>query len=292
MESIGRLAGGIAHDFNNMLTSILGNLGFAEMEIHKAQESNQGIAPEQVTQYLTPVRSAAERGQNMVRQLLGYSRKSKLDLRPCDANEVVMEICEILRHAIDPRIQIGLDLAHDLWLTNSDATQILQVFMNLAVNARDAMPEGGVITIRTRNTTFGHGQHRRTVGEFDHREGGDFVAIEIRDDGEGISPETLDHIFEPFFTTKSEGHGTGLGLSMSIGIVEQHGGWMACESEVGEGSAFTVYLPRLVADLEPSARAESIPPAARRPRKNSVPHILVVDDDMAVARDRRNAVAA
>ena len=264
MEAVGRLAGGIAHDFNNLLTGILGNLSMVEAESVSAPGRNELIGA---------ARQAAVRASDLVRQLLGFSRRSQLQLRPCDINRVIKDVHELLRHSMDPGIEIQLRLDPALWAVSADPTPLLQVLMNLCVNAMDAMPGGGRLTITTKNVRVDAEETRQGL---DAREG-DFVYVSVADVGQGMSQEVQSHLFEPFFTTKEQGKGTGLGLAMSYGIVRQHGGWITCYSELNRGTTFSIYLPRAPA-VEP--------PREEKPReapvKGGVERVLVVDDEPAV----------
>ena len=265
MEAIGRLAGGIAHDFNNLLTGILGNLSMADMELPRTSG---------LRQYLEPARQAARRAAELINQLLGFSRRSTLQLQSCAVNRLARELHELLRHTVNPSVEFRLELQTDLWDIAADATQIHQVLMNLAVNAVDAMPSGGRLTIRTRNVRIERDEARQWL---DAREG-DFVKISVEDTGHGMTPEVQRHLFEPFFTTKGPGRGTGLGLAMSYGIVKQHGGWITCYSEVRQGSTFSLYLPRLAQPAGAAKPAGPAEPAVRGGRER----LLVVDDEAAV----------
>jgi PAS domain S-box-containing protein len=232
MEAIGRLAGGVAHDFNNLLTAILGNAALL-----------QGRLPREDTsfEYVTTIERAAWRAAELTRQLLGFSRQTLLWLKPTSLNDSVEEVASLLERTIDPLITLEVRRAPDLWQVEADAGQISQVLMNLCLNARDAMPRGGRLLIETANRTV-TGEHVRR-----HPDGrpGEHVRLRVADTGEGIPPEILPRIFDPFFTTKEPGKGTGLGLAMVFGIVQQHRGWIEVQSELGKGSCFDVYLPRL-----------------------------------------------
>ncbi|MBP7831127.1 MAG: response regulator [Kiritimatiellae bacterium] len=264
MEAIGRLAGGIAHDFNNLLTGILGNLSMADMELGRTSG---------LRQYLEPARQAARRAAELVNQLLGFSRRSTLRVQACSVNRIAREIHELLRHTVHANIEFRLELQTDLWDISADASQIHQVLMNLSMNAVDAMPRGGRLTLRTRNMRIERDEARQWL---DAREG-DFVKITVEDTGHGMTPEVQRHLFEPFFTTKGPGRGTGLGLAMSYGIVKQHGGWITCVSQVNQGTNFSLYLARLT---EPAGAAP--PPAAEPAVRGGRERLLVVDDEMAV----------
>jgi len=251
MEAVGRLAGGIAHDFNNLLTAISGNLSLAILE--------GGPENDQIQDRLSNAQKATERAIDLVKQMLGYSRKSHLIIAKSNLNLMVEEVKSILRHSLDPRIEITLDLQGDLWDAQVDSTQIQQVVINMCVNARDAMPEhGGEIVLATRNVTL---TDEDIEGTGNLVEAGEFVAISVQDNGEGIPPQLQDRIFEPFFTTKDPGSGTGLGLAMSFGIIRQHDGWIDFASEVGEGTEFVLYLPRNAREIvNPEGDGDQVPP--------------------------------
>jgi len=234
MEAVGRLAGGIAHDFNNLLTAISGNLSLAILE---EDPSNKKIH-----ERMGNAQKATDRAIDLVKQLLGYSRKSHLVLSRQNLNSMVEEVRSILRHSIDPRIEIVLDLDDRLWEVDVDSTQIQQVVINMCLNSRDALPErGGQITLSTHNCTITE-EDVKMKGNI--VETGDYVAITVRDNGEGIPPQLQERIFEPFFTTKDPGSGTGLGLAMSFGIIRQHDGWIDFVSEPEVGTEFIIYLPK------------------------------------------------
>lgn len=226
MEAVGTLAGGIAHEYNNLLTAVLGNLSLALLDL----PADHALAPG-----LRDAETAAQRAAELTRQLLGFGRRSPVRLHPTDLRKVVEDARPLLEHAFDPRILIQTDFAEDLWPVRADAAQIGQVVVNLSVNARDAMPGGGRLTITLSN------RHGRDQGP-----SGQFVVLEVRDTGEGMAPETLARMYEPFFTTKGPDRGTGLGLAVVHTIVEQHGGWVECHSTLGGGTTFRVHLPRLV----------------------------------------------
>lgn len=281
MEAIGQLAGGIAHDFNNLLAGILGNLTLVQMDLGPTL-SSEG------RESLGHAVKAGERAVELVRQLLGFSRRSRMDLKPCDANLVLSEVRSILAATIDPRISVVLDLDDGAWRAMADVGMLGQVIMNMAVNAKDAMPKGGRLLLKSSN---------RTLTKEDlhaHREvaPGEFICLSVEDEGEGIPLEVQSKIFEPFFTTKEPGKGTGLGLATSFGIVKQLGGWIDFRSTPGEGTCFDIYLPRstsaeagnasaLVAsaihhELTPSRRGETI---------------LLVDDEALVRRIGRTLLS-
>ncbi len=263
MDAIGRLAGGVAHDFNNLLTAITGNLSLL---------LSQTRATDPCYELLKAADTAAWRAAELVRQLLGFSRQSVLWLQPCHLGNCIQEVVAILRRTMDPRIRIEVrPPAADLWLVQADAGQMNQVLLNLCLNARDAMPDGGQLTFETDNLALdaveaGHN------GTLDARPG-EFVRLRVRDTGHGIPAEILPRIFDPYFTTKEAGKGTGLGLAMVFGIVKQHQGWIVCRSEPGQGACFEVYLPRYRGG--PAADAPAGPAAPAGGSET----VLLVDDN-------------
>ena len=269
MEAVGRLAGGVAHDFNNLLQGILGNIALIE------QDAGPFASPA-ASERIAMARHAGQRAAQIVKQLLGFSRLSHLRLTHCEVNGVIRELHNIIRSTFDPRTEITTALQDDCWKLRADATQIEQVVMNMVVNARDAMNGQGRINISSRNVYLGETQ---LIHMPEGREG-EFVRISVTDNGSGMPPEVLSKIFEPFFTTKEQGKGTGLGLATSFGIVQQHGGWITCDSVVGTGTTFHIFLPRCTEE-EP---AETAPAAAAPvgPVRGGGETILLVDDEMVV----------
>jgi PAS domain S-box-containing protein len=232
MEAIGQLAGGVAHDFNNILAVIQLQVGLLKVE--------QSLTDKQ-EEYADDIEKAAQRAADLTRQLLLFSRKQAMQMRDQDLNVVVTGIAKMLQRVLGENIQMQLTLAsHPLWI-HADASMIDQVLMNLAVNARDAMRAGGQLRIETCTVEF----DEATAAQTPAARPGAFVCVSVRDTGTGIAPEILPRIFEPFFTTKDVGKGTGLGLATVFGIVQQHQGWIIVSSELGQGTTFRVYLPRL-----------------------------------------------
>ncbi len=231
MEAVGRLAGGIAHDFNNLLTAVTGNLSLV---------LGQTAADDPRREPLLLAEKAAWRAADLTTQLLRFSRHGRLAAGPVDIGTCIHEVLSLLRRVLEPHIDVVAFAASDLWPIRADAGQISQVLMNLCLNARDAMPEGGRLTVTAHNAVLGSPAPGTPLGA----RAGEFVRLRVTDTGEGISPENLSRIFDPFFTTKEPGRGTGLGLAVVFGIVQDHGGWVECESELNQGSCFTVYLPR------------------------------------------------
>ena len=255
MEAVGRLAGGIAHDFNNLLTVMT---SCSEMLLNDlaAEDARRGDVEE--------IRGAAQRAASLTRQLLAFSRKQLLQPTLLDLNSVASEMERMVARVIGENVSIELQLDPDLGFVRADMGQIEQVVMNLVVNARDAMPDGGRIVIATRNIPVA-GDERGAV------------ALEVHDEGIGIAPEALSQIFEPFFTTKERGKGTGLGLSTVYGIVKQSGGDIQVESIPGHGSIFRVVLPRYGEGVQPSAGDAVYPTPSRREAT-----VLLVEDEESV----------
>ena len=271
MDAIGRLAGGIAHDFNNVLTGIIGYCDLLLMRI-EADDSNY--------QFISEIRKAAYRAAGLTGQLLAFSRKQSLKPRVFLINELVSEISPMLQRLMGEDVELSTRLEQNLWHTLVDPTKIDQVIMNLAVNAHDAMPKGGSFTIETGNVRVDSLLASRHPGV---AAVGDYVLLSVTDTGSGMSRETVSHIFEPFYTTKEAGHGTGLGLSTVYGIVQQAGGFILVSSEVGVGTSFKVYLPRVDA-VEQLEEVEGLPGqegflSSGQPGDNPGTVLVAEDDD-------------
>jgi signal transduction histidine kinase/ActR/RegA family two-component response regulator len=265
MQAVGQLAGGVAHDFNNLLTVIIGNCEFLLMRHPAGDPSFKEI---------NEIHQNALRAATLVGQLLAFSRKQTLQPRVLVLRDVIGELALMLRRLLREGIELKLEHGTDLWLVNADEAQLSNAIINLVVNARDAMPKGGTVTIATANETvaqaaaFGSGVMPP----------GDYVRIEVRDTGVGIPKENLGKIFDPFFTTKPVGQGTGLGLATVYGIVKQTGGFISVESESGRGTTFRIYLPRHKAEVSAVAEPEQLP--ARDITGEDT--ILLVEDEEAV----------
>ncbi len=245
METVGRLAGGVAHDFNNLLTAIGGYAGFVKRSLPPDAPSHQDI--DQVIR-------AAERAAQLTRQLLAFSRRQIIEQRVIDLNHLILEMDRMLRRLIGENIELVTVPRPDAGLVSADPSQIEQVLVNLAVNAHDAMPDGGKLTIETAHVTLDADcarQHGEAVP-------GEYVMLAVSDTGSGMSEEVKNHIFEPFFTTKEQGKGTGLGLATVFGIVKQHRGSTWVYSEPGQGTVFKIYLPRVQGELSPSRQREEV----------------------------------
>jgi len=260
MEAIGTLAGGIAHDFNNLLQV---TLGYSELLLQNKTEKDSEYAD------LQKIFLAAKSGAELVRRLLTFSRKVEPTPIPLNLNRQIMQVERVLARTIPKMVHIQLNLAPDLPDINADPNQMEQILMNLAVNARDAMPEGGSLTIGTQSVTLGE-EYRGYHKGF---QPGEYVLLTVHDTGYGMDKATIEHIFEPFFTTKELGRGTGLGLAMVYGIVTQHAGHVTCCSEVGKGTTFEVYLPAITKALEAGGESWADVPAG------GTETILLVDDE-------------
>jgi two-component system cell cycle sensor histidine kinase/response regulator CckA len=271
MEAIGRLAGGVAHDFNNLLTVILGNtqLDLAERKLEPDDPSRLR---------LVEVEQAGNRAAVLTRQLLAFSRRQRLERRTINLNDTIGQITDLIKRVIGADVEVFINAAPDLSAVYADPAQIEQVLMNLGVNARDAMPQGGRLTIETSNVELDETYRRR----YPYVKPGRYVEIRVSDTGTGMNEETQTHIFEPFFTTKEIGKGTGLGLPMVYGIIKQHDGHINVYSEIGCGTAFKIFLP---VDQNVVHKAEQ---AAKLPLVGGSEMILVAEDEEALrnlARD-------
>ncbi len=266
MEAIGRLAGGIAHDFNNLLTTILGYSTFLIEE----------FAPDHPCYHdIDEIRKAGGRAAALTQQLLAFSRKQVISPQIIDLNSIVSAMNKLLARLIGEDIDLRINLAASLGRVQADAGQIEQVIMNLAVNARDAMPQGGVLTIETSNIAVDSSYTRLHLGI----RPGPYVLLAVSDTGHGMEAADLNHIFEPFFTTKAQGKGTGLGLATVYGIVQQSGGAIWVYSEVGHGTSFKIYLPRTDAPLDDPGPTELTASHA-----SGAETILLVEDETMVRK--------
>lgn len=265
MEAIGRLAGGIAHDFNNLLQGILGNISLVLSGLAE-DDPNRPL--------LQSADKAATRASELVRNLLSFSRRSELHLDSVALNPVIEETLGILRPKLASNLRIHLELDPQLGRVRADASQLGRVVLNLCLNACDAMPNGGTLTIRTRNVEVSPREAQQYVGA----RAGPAVCLQVADTGIGMPSDVRSRIFEPFFTTKEPGRGTGLGLSMVLGIVQQHRGWLDCWSEPGKGTVFTIWLPR---DDTPVVDVPHLSPVVTG-NAHSGETILIVDDEPVV----------
>lgn len=264
MESIGMLAGGMAHDLNNLLAPIVMGVDFLK----------QGLRGENETVILETIEASARRGTDLVKQVLSFARGvegSRIEVR---LDMIIREIESIVANTFPKNIRFQSEIQHGLWPVVGDPTQINQVLLNLCVNARDAMPDGGRLTLAARNAEIDEQYSGMGTGI----KVGRYIALEVADEGGGIAPELLDRIYEPFFTTKEYGRGTGLGLPTALGIVRSHGGVLNAYSEPGKGSVFKIYLPACAdnaADVPLVTKVDSLP-------RGNGQTILVVDDEGAI----------
>ena len=274
MEAIGQLAGGVAHDFNNLLTGVIGNLALAEMD-----------APREICEFLAAAKEISNRMAILVRQLLAFSRKSRVALVPVDLNRIVHEVYRLARETIDRRIEITIHAEEDLPNVRADATQISSVLINLSANARDAINEvmygdaaperrrdQFVISIETETVVVGPEYCER----YTYARPGRFAVVSVSDNGAGMDPETQRHLFEPFFTTKEVGKGTGLGLASVYGIVKQHDGWINAFSELAKGTTFKIYLPVAAKETQPDDNEK------HDEVRGGTETILLVDDEEVI----------
>ena len=265
MEAVGQLAGGVAHDFNNILQAIQ---GYTEIALMTVKEDNP------LYSNLTEIRKAAVRAANLTRQLLLFSRRQPMERTPLDLNGVIHDLGKMLNRLIGEDISLNTDLSPELWTVKGDAGSMEQLIMNLVVNARDAMPDGGNIWIRTENVFVDEdycNTHKYACP-------GRFIRLSVQDTGVGMDKVIIDRIFEPFFTTKGSGRGTGMGLSVVYGIVKQHEGWIDVESSPGKGAIFRIYLPAV--SMKPKDEQEM--PVSLEELRGRGERILLVEDDESV----------
>ncbi len=266
MEAIGQLTGGIAHDFNNMLTGVIGSLDLMRRNIASGRM-------DRVDRYIDAATVSAQRAAALTSRLLAFGRRQSLDMKAMDVNALVAGMEELLFRTLGEQIELGTDLAPELWAASSDENQLESALLNLCINARDAMPNGGKLIIETTNTRLDERYTR------DHPDvtPGDYVVLSVTDTGSGMAPTTMDKVFEPFFTTKPVGQGTGLGLSMVYGFARQSGGHVRIYSEVGQGTTVKLFLTR---SLGGEALVAAMP-SPETPR-GSGETVMVVEDDPSV----------
>lgn len=274
MEAFGQLTGGIAHDFNNLLTVITGNLELIEMRLED----------EKSRLLLSRARDAAEMGARLTSRLLTFARRRRFETAPLNLNEQVMGMVDLLRRTLGEDVDLNARLAPRLWTVAADPSEVENAVLNLAINARDAMPRGGRLVIETANVTADAGQ----IGAIEKLPAGAYVRLSVSDSGTGMSPDVLRHAFEPFFTTKPTGKGTGLGLSTIYGFAEQSGGTATIYSEPGVGTTVSLYLPRVAPtdDVAAMARDTAQPPIGQGET------ILLVEDNAAVRAVTSERLAA
>lgn len=271
MESIGTLAGGIAHDLNNILSPMLMSVQFLQRK-HRDEESQK---------WLAALRENAERGAGLIKQVLSFARGTEGERLPVQPLHLVKEVIRILRETLPKSINIRFIIPDNLWVVQADPTQIHQVLMNLSVNARDAMPSGGVLTLKAENVVIDESYARMRP----EARTGKFMMISVADTGGGIAPENLDKIFDPFFTTKEIGRGTGLGLATVAGIVKSHRGFVNVYSEPGRGTRFNVYLPAVAIEETKIEETEKTEPPG-----GDGECVLVVDDEELIRNVARKVL--
>ena len=258
MDAIGKLTGGIAHDFNNLLAAVIGGLGMLERRVEMSEENLKIFAM---------TRHAAEQGTELVARLMAFARKQRLEPAPVDVDALTRSVTDLLAHTLGGLVALEWQVTGPLWQPYADEGQLELALLNLIINARDAMPEGGKVTVIGRNASVAEGEAGLAPGEY--------VVLEVHDTGSGISPELLERVTEPFFTTKPVGKGTGLGLSMVYGFAEQSGGAMRISSRIGEGTQVELWLPRATEEVPENPEVAEVEPIAPVPEALT---ILLVDD--------------
>ena len=267
MEAVGQLTGGIAHDFNNLLTGIVGSLDLLQSRMEQGRTAN-------INRYIAAAQTSANRAAALTHRLLAFSRRQPLEPRPLNANALIGGMEELLRRTISERVRLEVIAAGGLWPTLCDPNQLENALLNLAINARDAMSEGGRLTVETCNTHLDRAYAALNVGV----EPGQYICICVTDTGAGMGPEVIRRAFDPFFTTKPTGKGTGLGLSMIYGFAKQSSGHAAIYSELGKGTTVKLYLPRFRGEMEASAA----PAVHRSHAARTGETVLVVEDESTV----------
>ncbi len=275
MDAIGKLTGGIAHDFNNMLTVVIGSLD----RLRRAPQSDP-----KVVKRIDLALEGAMRCSDLTRQLLAFARRQPLQPKPIDLNDLVAGVTDMVRRVLGDGIELVLDPGEKLWMAQTDPTQIESALLNLVVNARDAMPEGGRLTVMTRNLVLRESEAAQLGFAT-----GEYVTLTVADTGVGIAPEFRDRVFEPFFTTKQPGQGTGLGLSIIYGFVKQSGGHIRLDSELGRGTTFSIYLPRAPETVMRERLAAAEEGRVLRAQDGEI--VLAVEDDDAVRQIAADALA-
>jgi two-component system cell cycle sensor histidine kinase/response regulator CckA len=275
MEAIGRLTGGVAHDFNNLLTAIR---GYSDMALLQSTPDSA------IYKDLTEIQSAAERAMNLTRQLLLFSRRQPMKFISLDLNKTIEDLLGILHRLIGEDIEVHYDLVPDTLSVYADQVSVEQMIVNLMVNAKDAMPEGGKITIRTEKIKL----NDQAVQDMPEGRPGQFIRFSVIDTGIGMDPEIQEHIFEPFFSTKEFGKGSGLGLSVVYGIIQEHKGWIRVVSEVHKGSTFEIYLPYF--PEQPRIENESIREISLDKYQGKGERILLIEDEDDLRRFTERAL--
>jgi two-component system, cell cycle sensor histidine kinase and response regulator CckA len=269
MQAVGQLAGGVAHDFNNVLTAII---GYSDLLLASHRPTDPSF------QDIMQIKQNANRAASLVRQLLAFSRRQTLRPQLMQLNDSVSDVQMLLKRLLGEKVELDLKYGRDLWAIKADVNQFEQVVVNLAVNARDAMPRGGKLTLRTSNVT----DTQSAAYNYKGLVPAEYVLIEVEDTGTGMSPEVMEKIFEPFFTTKDIGKGTGLGLAMVFGIIKQSNGYIFCDSVIGRGTTFRVFLPRYIPTEEESAPVKIDETRAPAQDLTGQGTILLVEDEEAV----------
>jgi signal transduction histidine kinase/CheY-like chemotaxis protein len=267
MEAVGQLTGGIAHDFNNLLQGIIGSLDRVQKRISEGRIAD-------VDRFLKGAVDAANRAAALTHRLLAFSRRQPVDPRPVDINQLIATVEELLRRSIGETIALKTPALHDIWLVRCDANQLENALLNLAINARDAMPDGGTLAVETAQVEVNEAEARRL-----ELKAGEFVRLRVSDTGVGMPPDVRARAFDPFYTTKPIGQGTGLGLSMIYGFVRQSEGAVEIASEIGKGTTIEIYLPRFRGDAEQPAADDAASPDDNTGNNEIV---LVVEDEAVV----------
>jgi CheY-like chemotaxis protein len=267
MEAVGQLTGGLAHDFNNLLTGVMGNLELLSRKVSAGK-------PEGLERYIAGAQGAGRRAASLTQRLLAFARRQTLDPTPTDVNRLASGMLEMVERTVGPAIALDFVGAPDPWVVNIDSGQLENALLNVCINARDAMPGGGRLTIETSNETLDEVSAREK-----DMQPGDYLMVCVTDTGTGMSPETIRRAFEPFYTTKPLGQGTGLGLSMIYGFARQSGGGVHIESQLGRGSEICIYLPRYDGAAETKDEAGSSSDDSHHGNGHCV---LVVDDETAI----------
>jgi len=266
MEAVGQLTGGVAHDFNNLLTVIVGNLDIAQRHLESWTEG----PAERLRRVINNAMRGAQRATTITQRLLAFSRKQPLDPKLLNINTLLNGLTDFLRRSLGETVALDIVIADGLWQVEADPIQLEAAILNLAVNARDAMSDGGKLTIATSNSVLDEGYCR----QFEELVAGEYVQIAVTDTGTGMSKDVLERVFEPFFTTKQVGQGTGLGLSQVSGFVKQSAGHIEIDSKPGEGTTVKIYLPRMPGEVRDEQTAPTEATAA-----NVAQTILLVEDD-------------
>ena len=268
MEAVGQLTGGIAHDFNNMLTGIIGSLDLMQRYIAAGRSEDIG-------RFTDAAVSSAHRAAALTHRLLAFSRRQSLDRRPTDPNQLVASLEDLFQRTKGAHIALKVQLGNDIWAVNTDASQLENALLNLVINARDAMPDGGELLIETANSYLDGSD----ITTLEPVKAGDYVMLGVSDNGSGMAPKILAKAFDPFFTTKPIGQGTGLGLSMIYGFAQQSGGHVTIQSEPGQGTCVRLYLPRLHGT---ALESNQTPQLSEAPVALAGEAVVVVEDDPAV----------